>query len=192
MRVVKPATIEPWTTEGEPKTLATARHIELYLQNFRDPLTQKTHEFSLYRSPDWCSVCALTPEGTLLLVRQYKQGIDGIFYEFCAGVIDAGEQPAETARRELAEETGYAAEALRELGAAWISPRRSAVKFHAFIATNCRPAGDQQLDDIEAIEVVEVTPEEFWALVKTQEIRDAHTLVNALHAVREGYLPPPL
>ena len=59
-----------------------------------------------FACPDWASVVAITTSGELVLVRQYRHGIDGPSLETPGGLIDEGEDPAAAARRELLEETG--------------------------------------------------------------------------------------
>jgi 8-oxo-dGTP pyrophosphatase MutT (NUDIX family) len=69
---------------------------------------------------DWAIVAATTDEGRHVLVEQHRHGIDGPSLELAAGVIDEGESPAEAARRELLEETGYEAAEMIPLG--WAHP----------------------------------------------------------------------
>src|SRR5260370_24302318 len=57
--------------------------------------------------PDYVSVIAITDKNHVLLVRQYRPAVDSYTLELPAGHVDAGETPAESAERELLEETGY-------------------------------------------------------------------------------------
>ena len=65
-------------------------------------------EYYVLEYPDWVNVIAITKEGDFLMERQYRHGLQWTGYELCAGVCEAGEDPLESARRELYEETGYA------------------------------------------------------------------------------------
>jgi len=67
-------------------------------------------------SPDCVSVLAVTADGKVPLVRQYRPALDRESLELPAGHIDAGETSEAAARRELLEETGYEAPALEFLG----------------------------------------------------------------------------
>jgi len=67
-------------------------------------------------------VCTLKPSGKLILVRQYRPPADGMVIEFPAGLVNPGESPAETAVRELREETGYRGRLLRLVPDAFSSP----------------------------------------------------------------------
>jgi ADP-ribose pyrophosphatase len=65
---------------------------------------------------DYIAIVALTPSGQIPLVRQFRPAIERFTWELPAGLVDPGEQPAETARRELLEETGYPALKVVALG----------------------------------------------------------------------------
>ncbi len=67
-------------------------------------------------------ICTLKPSGRLILVRQYRPPADGMVIEFPAGLVNPGENPAETAVRELREETGYRGRLLRLIPDAFSSP----------------------------------------------------------------------
>lgn len=67
-------------------------------------------------------ICTLKPSGKLVLVRQYRPPADGMVIEFPAGLVNHGENPAETAVRELREETGYRGRLLRLIPDAFSSP----------------------------------------------------------------------
>ncbi len=55
-------------------------------------------------------------DGKLLIEEQYRYPIDSLTIEFPAGALNSGETPEEAARRELLEETGYAASELKSFG----------------------------------------------------------------------------
>ena len=70
---------------------------------------------SLTQAP-YVAVVAITRDRRLPLVRQYRPAVEAFTWEFPAGTVDAGEAPADAARRELLEEVGLVAEELHELG----------------------------------------------------------------------------
>ena len=72
--------------------------------------------------PGGVGIAALTDEGEILLVRQYRYPFGAVTREIPAGKREPGEDPLEGAKRELAEETGFAAASWRELGALWPTP----------------------------------------------------------------------
>jgi len=72
--------------------------------------------FYSLRQPDYASMVAMTPEDRVLVVRQYRPAVERYTFELPSGLIDPGETPVETARRELLEETGYEAPEVELLG----------------------------------------------------------------------------
>ena len=80
--------------------------------------------------------CVASVDGRLALVRQYRYAVDSWQLELPAGGIDAGESPAEAARRELREETGYVASELVSLGMVYPSAGSTDEECHIF-ATRC-------------------------------------------------------
>lgn len=104
-------------------------------------------------------VFALTPDDDVVLVRQYKHGIGEVVLELPAGMIDPGEEPAGTALRELAEETGYAPSSgrLELVGSFIVDPTSSNGRFSLFLARDAIKSHEQALDPTEEI-VVELVP----------------------------------
>ena len=71
------------------------------------PRTNKEHDFYIMESSDWVNVIPITPQNEVLLVRQFRHGIKEITLEIPGGIVEKGDAPIETARKELSEETGY-------------------------------------------------------------------------------------
>ena len=188
MKTIFKANIEVWTKIDDPIHLADLYGAYLDQQVFRDPQGKK-HDFSLFGGKNWATVCPITTEGNLVLVRQYKQGVHDIVIEFPAGTVAEGEDLDLTAARELEEETGYRAESMIIFNQQHhISTRKSPSYFQVFVALNCSFTGKRRLDADETIEVLEATPQEFWDLVKSGQITEPSTLTVALHAVLAGHL----
>ena len=64
-------------------------------------------EFYILEYPSWVNVTAITKDGQFVMIEQYRHGLDDVFTELPAGVVDPGEEPLEAAKRELLEEAGY-------------------------------------------------------------------------------------
>ncbi len=85
-------------------------------------------------APSWVCVVAITPDDCVVLVEQYRRGCDRIARELPAGNLEAGEDPAVCAARELAEETGYrVAGAMTALGVLYPEPARSSAQAYGFV-----------------------------------------------------------
>jgi ADP-ribose pyrophosphatase len=80
--------------------------------------TMKPGEQPYYslRLPDYSAIVAITEDRRVLAVRQYRPAVERYTIELPSGLVDPGETPGEAARRELLEETGYAADDVEVLG----------------------------------------------------------------------------
>ena len=65
---------------------------------------------------DYIAIVALTAGGKIPIVRQYRPAIEAFSWELPAGLVDPGEKPADSCRRELMEETGLTARTVHALG----------------------------------------------------------------------------
>lgn len=130
--------------------------------------------------PGAAAVVAVTEEGKLLMVRQYRNSIDGMTLELPAGKLDyVGEDMMECAARELREETGYVAEKME-----WLINIHSWIAFTneligVYVATNLKPAM-QKLDEFEYIDVEEYTVDELKSMIFNKEITDGKTIAGIL------------
>lgn len=124
-------------------------------------------------------IVALDDEGRVLLVRQYRRPARGELWEIPAGTLEPGEDPADCARRELAEETGFTAEEIVPLAAFYTSPGFCDEWMHLFLARGlCE--GSQSPEDDESIRVARVPLAEALAMIRAGDICDAKTIAGLL------------
>ena len=102
-------------------------------------------DYMAITAPDWVVVVAVY-RGRFVLVRQWRHGEDRLTTEFPAGVVNPGEAPAETAARELMEETGFRAGKVTLLGTCSANPALFKNHIHCFLAEDLVPTGAQHLD----------------------------------------------
>jgi ADP-ribose pyrophosphatase len=129
------------------------------------------------------AVVAVDHAGRVLLVRQPRPAVDAALLELPAGLVDDGEEPIDCARRELAEETGYAATTLEPLLRFYTSPGFSTELIHLFVAGGLREARVEH-DQEEQIEVVRLPLEDAIRQVTEGEISDAKTVAGLLAYAR--------
>lgn len=84
-------------------------------------------------------VFARAADGNVLMIRQYKRGLGAVTITFPAGDVDHGEAPLQVAKRELVEETGYAASTWKELGVFVLDGTRHSGKAHCSLAEDLFP-----------------------------------------------------
>jgi 8-oxo-dGTP pyrophosphatase MutT (NUDIX family) len=125
--------------------------------------------------PSWVSAFALTKEGQVVMVKQYRHGLGVVSTELPGGVVDKGETLEIAIARELMEETGYVFESFEFIGKLCANPATTNNYMHMFIAKGGEKVSHQKLDDTEDIEVVIYSIEEVWQLVRDNKI------VQALH-----------
>ena len=127
-------------------------------------------------------------DGRVVLVKQFRYPSREILLELPAGKIDPGESPAECIGRELAEETGWRAAGIHELGSFLTTPGFSDEVLHAFVATALQPAPDITPDPDEAIEIVTMDVGEAMAACRNGQIRDGKTLATFFLAQLNGWI----
>lgn len=112
---------------------------------------------------DYLAIVARTPDGRIPIVRQYRPAIEAFSWELPAGLVDPGEQPLDSARRELLEETGFPARAIHPLGSAAACTGRLSNRVHSFFVET-----DERIANFEpepGIEVRLVTSAELLAMI---------------------------
>lgn len=125
---------------------------------------------------------ALTDEGNIVMVRQYRYACGRAILEIPAGKIDKGEtDPLEAMKRELKEETGYSASQILHMGDVNPSCAYSEEVIHLYLMTGLTP-GEQDLDEDEALEVIEMPFEEVYGMAVRGELVDSKTLAALLMA----------
>jgi ADP-ribose pyrophosphatase len=104
------------------------------------------------RGPDYVTVIARTPDGALLLVRQYRPAVDMTTLELVSGHVDPGQTAEEGARCELLEETGYQTGHLELLGELAPDVGRLTNRLWVFFAEALTPAAEWRPEaDVERI-----------------------------------------
>jgi 8-oxo-dGTP pyrophosphatase MutT (NUDIX family) len=101
----------------------------------------------------WALVVALTTNDEVVLVKQYRHGVCDSLLEFPGGVVEDDEDPADGARRELLEETGYTASSMIPIGKLYPNPALQTNTQYCFLALDAEKVTDQHLDGGEDIEV---------------------------------------
>ncbi len=118
-----------------------------------DPRTEQEHPRVRVDCADWVTVIAVTPDEQLVLVRQFRFGVDASTLEVPGGIVEPGEPPEQAAARELEEETGYVPGRLVPLGQVHPNPAFQGNVCFSFVALDCVKRHDGRQDAGEDITV---------------------------------------
>jgi ADP-ribose pyrophosphatase len=147
------------------------------------------HNREVVRHPGAVVILPLLDDGRLCLLRNYRVAVDQTLIELPAGTLEPNEDPAETARRELAEETGYRAGRIEHLITFYMSPGILDERMHLYLAEMLRP-GPTALEAGEDIQPLLYTWEDALEMVRRGDVRDAKTLVGLLYYRTFRATPP--
>lgn len=150
--------------------------------------TMKPGEAPYYslRLQDYIAVVAITEEHRVLAVRQYRPAVEQYTIELPAGLVDAGETPEQTARRELLEETGYEAGGMEVLGPMLTDTGRLGNRIWTCVAGGVRPAEGCVAES--GIEVLSYSPRELGRGMAEGGFDHALHLAVVMMAVVRGKL----
>ena len=149
------------------------RVIDLQIEDVELP-NGKMSTREVVKHPGAVAVIPITRAGKIVLVRQYRKALDKVIVEIPAGKLEKGENPLDSAKRELEEETGYKTEKLEFIISFYTSPGFADELIYLYV-TDTLEKGISQTDDDEFLDVIEVTLEEAEQMVKDQTIHDAKT-----------------
>ena len=161
-------TVEPWQLLSEDVVFAGSRKRIARRRFRRSDGSEGDYEVELH-GPVAC-VLAVTGDGDLVLIRQFRAGPNRVLHDLPVGFVDDGESPLDAAVRELAEETGYRADPSSVRKVAELHPQGYSTEVrHVFVARDV-VAGDADLQEGEDIEVVLVDAQRLRALIAAGEL----------------------
>lgn len=169
----------------EEKTLESQRIYDGKILNLRRDKVLVVGEKESYREivehNGGVTLAAITPEGKMVMVRQFRKAAEKVVLEAPAGKVEPGEDPERTAIRELKEETGYTCGQIEFLTAFYSSIGYSTEVIRVYLAKDLMP-GDPEFDENEAIEIEEYDLAELRDMAIQGRIEDGKTIVAILIA----------
>ncbi len=172
--------IKKWVIESE-KDLLDTPIFQISKRHCRPPDDGGDSDFYIIDAPNWVNVIARTASNEVILVKQYRFGIDEVSLEIPGGVVDPeDENPLETAKRELREETGFISDDWKLLGKVSTNPAIFTNYCFMYFADNCTLEFEQNLDQHERIQVEMMSMPDVEKAVKNGVIH--HSLVVAAFA----------
>lgn len=142
--------------------------------------------YYVYEFPTWVSAFAVTADQKVIMVRQYRHGIQETVLEVPGGCVDATDKSNEEAiARELLEETGYRFSEYAYLGKVSPNPSTNNNWMHMFLATGGIKVSEQQLDANEEIEVMLMEQEEVKRLLENNQIIQALHVCTIMYGIEK-------
>jgi ADP-ribose pyrophosphatase len=172
----------------EPQVFVRSRKFSFEINRLRMP-NGAEGDWSCIRHPGGALAVPVTTDGKLVLVKQYRFALQSRLLEFPAGTVEAHEDPAQTIRREIEEETGYRAHRWTTLGQFPLCPGYSDELIYAYLAQDLeRLAAPPAQDEDEDIETVLMTPQDFETAIHQGEPIDAKSIAS--YFLARPYLAP--
>jgi len=166
---VTPGCLQPWRIQSSSK-VADCRVFTVRKDVTVNPRTGQAFEMFVLEQPNWVNVIPLTPDEQVIMVEQWRHGTRSFQLETPGGLMEPGETPEESARRELLEETGYGADEFIRLGTVHPNPAIQTNFQHYVLARNCRKVAEPNLDHAEDIQVRLAPLANVPAMIETGEI----------------------
>lgn len=128
-------------------------------------------DYYVIEYPTWVNTIAVTEDGKMIMIRQYRYALGVYKYELCAGTMDETDaSPLETAQRELMEETGFGGGTWQEFMTLSPNPTSMNNLCHTFLATGVKKTGKQHLDDTEDLTCELLDSDTVYDLLQRGEI----------------------
>jgi len=152
--------MQPWITISRKVVYHFGKFLTVEAHEIELPDGRILKDWPWLVGPDFVLVLARTTEGQFLCFRQTKYAIKGLTLAPVGGHLEPGEEPLTGAKRELLEETGYAAPDWHAFGSYAANSNRGGGQAHLFLALNARRECDPHSDDLEEQELLFLTRQE--------------------------------
>ena len=140
-------------------------------------------EYYVLEYPNWVNAVAVTEEGKLLIVKQYRHAAGIVSLEIPGGVIDGNETPEAAIRRELLEETGYQFDDIDLLCTVYANPSTANNHTYCYLARGGKKVQEQSLDEHEEIAVEQHSIHEVRQLLADNKIPQALHCTTLFYAL---------
>jgi ADP-ribose pyrophosphatase len=130
------------------------------------------------------AIIALTPDNEVVIAKQFRVGPERYMMELPGGMVDAGEDSMDSAKRELKEETGYVSDDVTFLGTAY-EDAYSNVERHYFLARNCQKTSAPELELGELIDVELISIEQLIYNAKHAAMTDSIAVLQAYDLLQD-------
>jgi ADP-ribose pyrophosphatase len=139
-------------------------------------------DFDFVQEGESVVILPFTTDGEVVVIEEWREPVKRINCGLPAGGLEPSDaDPAAAAERELAEETGYEAGSVTALTSVEQANGISDMVFHYFLAEDCTPTAEQNLDHNESIAVTTADYDELLEAVREDDCRDGRTALALLY-----------
>jgi 8-oxo-dGTP pyrophosphatase MutT (NUDIX family) len=142
--------VKPWL-RLKSETVLSDRWLTLRADDCQLPSGARLSRYYVLEENDWVQIFALAADARVLTVTQFRYAGNAVCMELPGGIVDPGETPLAAARRELLEETGFAAASWTQVASVFANPARQTNRLHVFLAEDLDAGGEQNLEPSEEI-----------------------------------------
>ncbi|CAO3374599.1 NUDIX hydrolase [Azospirillum argentinense] len=155
--------LKPWTVLERRTLFDASPFLTVHAETVETPEGRRVDSFYQIEQADFALMFVEDEDGRAVMLRTYKHGLRRVSQTFPAGAINPGEDPLEAAKRELLEETGYAAEEWTALGSYVVQSNQRGCVCHMFHARNARKVAEPDSGDLEEMRLELLTRAELIA-----------------------------
>lgn len=184
--------MRPWKTTGRYTILEHSKFLSVENHIVELPDGMIIDDWAWVITPDFVNIIALTDENMVLCFRQFKYAVDGLTLAPIGGHLEVGEDPFESAQRELLEETGYQAAEWEFLGNFRAMANRGGGMGYSYLARGAQKVTTPNSDDLEDQELLLLDIDELEQALIQGEFKVfswTATVALALLHIRKGFHP---
>jgi ADP-ribose pyrophosphatase len=170
-----PDELKAWRTLQRKLLLDHSPWMRVYADDVELPDGRVVEGYLRLESPGYAMIVPVDINQRIAMVRSYKRGVDAIDMQPPAGIIDPGEDPLTTAKRELLEEIGCSASEWIALGAYVLAGNFYGGLAHLYLALGCQQIAEPDPNDLEEQEVVWLSKDEVFKSWRSAEFRQLST-----------------
>ncbi|MFN0073391.1 MAG: NUDIX hydrolase [Chloroflexota bacterium] len=160
---------EPWRTRSRREVYDASPWLRLYADEVELPDGRVVAEYFSLDMPDHAIIVAVTPDGQVVVERNYKHGPRQVCLNLPAGYLEPGEDPLNAAKRELLEETGYVADVWTFLGAFAEDGNRGCGRAFIYLAQGAREVSEPASGDLEEMVIGLLSMAELFTAARNGE-----------------------
>ncbi|MDQ5900650.1 MAG: ADP-ribose pyrophosphatase [Patescibacteria group bacterium] len=169
-----------WKKLGR-KAVFESRFLDVYEDTVELPNGTVIDDYTLTKKPSYVIVLAVTPDQKIIVFKEYKYAVNEELWSFPAGTFKDGENPEETAKRELLEETGYTSDSFELLGKLYEYPTKDLHECYVYVAKDIRKVGEHAHEATETIgKIMTLSLDEVRKSIKNGEWKAATLLAAFL------------